>query len=847
MQRPPCSPQYALPSPLLRSSQMLPRLPLAIAIFFVLSTLPCSISARAADEKAGIEFFEKHIRPVLVSKCYECHSSSSKEPKGNLLLDTREGIRMGGDLGEAVVPGQLDDSVLLEAIRWEGLEMPPEEQLPPETIAKFEQWIKMGAQDPRDGKAALIRREINFEKARDFWAFRPIANPKPPATKSDWSRTEVDRFVAAKQESRGLKPVSDASPETLARRIYFDLIGLPPSPEQTAAFKVAAEKNMTAAVESLVDELLASPHFGERWGRHWMDVVRYGESTGMERNATFPYAWRYRDWIIQSFNDDKPYDRFIKEQVAGDLLPYDSPEQRRDQVLATAFLAIGPKSLNETNDEAFAMDVVDEQIDVTTRAFIGLTASCARCHDHKFDPIPQTEYYALAGIFRSTKTFYGTDATNGNRNPSRLLSISADGTIGQIATKGTGKGSSTAVVEKQLKAERNKLRKYEAQLKKNPNVKSVRIRRDKSAARIKQLSKRVKDQKASAAVAKDGTQTMAVLDAASPDDTALRIRGQAGDRGDTVTRGFLTIGSVGHIPELDRSTSGRLALAEWLTQDDNPLTARVAVNRIWQHLFGRGLVATVDNFGANGDRPTHPELLDWLASDFKTNGWSVKQTIRRIMTSRVYRLGSQRNSDAEAIDPANHLLWRANHRRLEAESIRDAMLVVSGKLDADPAKGSAVLKAGNGIIGRSLKVDGFASDDTKRSVYLPIVRGYVPEILKVFDFPEPSMIYGNRDVTTVATQALYMMNSDFVTAQAEAFADRLLADEDSNDKARVDQAWQIALARLPSEVERNDALIFIQQTSASFETSESENVRQKKAWTSLAQSLFASAEFRYVE
>ena len=826
---------------------MLPRLPLAIAIFFVLSTLPCSISARAADEKAGIEFFEKHIRPVLVSKCYECHSSSSKEPKGNLLLDTREGIRMGGDLGEAVVPGQLDDSVLLEAIRWEGLEMPPEEQLPPETIAKFEQWIKMGAQDPRDGKAALIRREINFEKARDFWAFRPIANPKPPATKSDWSRTEVDRFVAAKQESRGLKPVSDASPETLARRIYFDLIGLPPSPEQTAAFKVAAEKNMTAAVESLVDELLASPHFGERWGRHWMDVVRYGESTGMERNATFPYAWRYRDWIIQSFNDDKPYDRFIKEQVAGDLLPYDSPEQRRDQVLATAFLAIGPKSLNETNDEAFAMDVVDEQIDVTTRAFIGLTASCARCHDHKFDPIPQTEYYALAGIFRSTKTFYGTDATNGNRNPSRLLSISADGTIGQIATKGTGKGSSTAVVEKQLKAERNKLRKYEAQLKKNPNVKSVRIRRDKSAARIKQLSKRVKDQKASAAVAKDGTQTMAVLDAASPDDTALRIRGQAGDRGDTVTRGFLTIGSVGHIPELDRSTSGRLALAEWLTQDDNPLTARVAVNRIWQHLFGRGLVATVDNFGANGDRPTHPELLDWLASDFKTNGWSVKQTIRRIMTSRVYRLGSQRNSDAEAIDPANHLLWRANHRRLEAESIRDAMLVVSGKLDADPAKGSAVLKAGNGIIGRSLKVDGFASDDTKRSVYLPIVRGYVPEILKVFDFPEPSMIYGNRDVTTVATQALYMMNSDFVTAQAEAFADRLLADEDSNDKARVDQAWQIALARLPSEVERNDALIFIQQTSASFETSESENVRQKKAWTSLAQSLFASAEFRYVE
>ncbi|NQV26784.1 MAG: DUF1553 domain-containing protein, partial [Rhodopirellula sp.] len=635
---------------------------------------------------------------------------------------------------------------------------------------------------------------------------------------------------------------------TLVRRIYFDLIGLPPSPEQTDAFKLAADRNMAAAVENLVDELLASPHFGERWGRHWMDVVRYGESTGMERNATFPYAWRYRDWIIQAFNEDKPYDRFIREQVAGDLLSYDSPKQRRDQVMATAFLAIGPKSLNETNDEAFAMDVVDEQIDVTTRAFIGLTASCARCHDHKFDPIPQKEYYSLAGIFRSTETFYGTEATNGNRNPSRLLSINADGTVGQVFTKGTGKGSSASVVQKQLKAERNKLKKFTAQLKKNPNAKNASIQRDKSEARIQQLSKRLKDQKDEDVTSKkDGEQTMAVLDAASPDDTQLRIRGEANDRGDTIPRGFLTIGSVGHIPELDTATSGRLALAEWLTQDDNPLTTRVAVNRIWQHLFGRGLVATVDNFGANGDRPTHPELLDWLASDFKANGWSIKHTIRRIVTSRVYQLGSQRNSGAEEIDPANDLLWRANHRRLEAESIRDAMLVVSGKLDAEPASGSVVQAVGNGIIGRNLQTDSFGSSNTKRSVYLPIVRGYVPEILKVFDFPEPSMIYGSRDITTVATQALYMMNSEFVTVQAKAFARRLLDDEGLSDKARVDRAWQMALARLPSEVERSDALAFVTQTSESFESSESASTRQTKAWTSLAQSLFASAEFRYVE
>jgi hypothetical protein len=357
----------------------------------------------------------------------------------------------------------------------------------------------------------------------------------------------------------------------------------------------------------------------------------------------------------------------------------------------------------------------------------------------------------------------------------------------------------------------------------------------------------MKDQQAQAVGTKGGYQTMAVLDAASPDDTQLRIRGEANDKGDTVSRGFLTIGSVGHIPELDPSTSGRLTLAEWLTQNDNPLTARVAVNRIWQHLFGRGIVGTVDNFGANGNRPTHPALLDWLASDFKANDWSIKHTIRRITTSRVYQLGSEQNSDAESIDPANYLLWRANHRRLEAESIRDAMLVVSGKLDAEPGNGSVVMAAGNGIIGRNVRPDRLSTSDTKRSVYLPIVRGYVPEILKVFDFPEPSMINGSRDVTTVATQALYMMNSDFVTAQAEAFADRVLGEDADSEKDRVDRAWQIALARLPSEAERNEALSFIEQTSESFETSEFVNDRLQKAWTSLAQSLFASAEFRYVE
>lgn len=801
----------------------------------------------ADDETAGIAFFEKHIRPVLVAKCYECHAADSKDLKGNLLLDSREGIRRGGDSGSAVVPENLDDSVLLEAIRWEGLEMPPDEPLSDDVVAKFEKWVRMGAPDPRDGKAASIRREIDFDKARQFWAFQPISRPEVPATGSDWPRTEIDQFVLTKLQSESLVPVNAASPQQLVRRIYFDLIGLPPTPGQIDEFLQASKRSHEAAIEELVDELLASVHFGERWGRHWLDVARYGESTGMERNATYPYAWRYRDWVIRSLNDDKPFDQFVREQVAGDLLAFESAEQRRDQIFATAFLAIGPRSLNEQNNEAFVMDVIDEQIDVTTRAFLGLTASCARCHDHKFDPVPQKEYYGLAGIFRSTDTFYGTEFGNGNRHPGKLLSISSDGAIAHVSMKGTGKGGSVKATEKKLKSERARLKRYETQVQKNPGNRKLVVIRDKSQTKVDQLRERLAGQRASAVKSQVGDHTMAVLDDAEPRDTQLRLRGEPNDRGDTVPRSFLTIGSVGHVPAIDGSGSGRLELADWLTQDDNPLTARVAVNRIWKQLFGRGLVGTVDNFGANGDRPTHPELLDWLADEFRTNGWSMKNAIRQIMNSRVYQLGSHRNTNAEEIDPGNKLLWRANHRRLEAEAIRDSMLVASGQLDRRPAEGSIVQRVGNGIVGRNVNVDRFASDTVKRSVYLPIVRGVVPEVLAVFDFPEPSMIAGKREVTTVSTQALYMMNSEFVSRQAEAFADRLLGEPGLTDEERVARAWQIAFSRTPAHAEMANPLKFIGQEPESVADSKVVSDRRRNAWISLAHALFASAEFRYVE
>jgi cytochrome c553 len=835
---------------------------MAIRTFLVGLILLGVAASLQADEKEGLQFFEKHIRPVLVTKCYKCHSTQSKEPKGGLLLDTRDGIRRGGDNGKAVVPNNLDDSLILEAIRYEGLEMPPKEQLPKDVIAKFEQWVKMGAPDPRDGKSAPIRRKIDFEKSREFWAFQPIKNPDVPKPKTNkgWSKNSIDDFVLTRLNNKGLKPVRDVEPHVLCRRIYFDLIGLPPTPEQVAEFVKAYQNDNDKAVNGLLGQLLDSPRFGERWARHWLDTVRYAESTGMERNYTYPHAWRFRDYVIDSFNSNKPFDQFIKEQIAGDQLKHSSPADRKQKIVATGFLALGPKSLNGNNKEKFAMDVVDEQIDVTTRAFIGLTASCARCHDHKFDPIPQTEYYALAGIFRSTETFYGTSGGGGNRNAARLLGVSANG-VSPVQAKGTAKQKKktpVAAIEKRLVTQKKQLSKLENQIKNDPKrakalkktLTRTRIQIKKFEAQLAAAKPKAKPEPKPTNGAKAVTElVMGVLDRNAPADTKLRVRGEPNDMGDTIPRGFLTIASVGHVPEIDAKASGRMTLANWIVQEDNPLTARVAVNRFWQHLFGRGIVGTINNFGASGDRPTHPELLDWLASDFRSNGWSVKDAIRQIMSSRTYRLASINDEQAAKADPGNELLWRANHRRLEVEAMRDAMLFASGQIDLKPEQGSIVATVGNGNIGRTLQAGQFDKQTNKRSVYLPILRGALPEILKIFDFPEPSIISGSRDVTTVATQALFMMNSDFVIEQSDFLATRILA-EDMDDATRVKQTYEITLSRQPTDDEVEMALRFVSETTTSLGASE-DNKKSvqltKQAWSALVQAMFASAEFRYIE
>ena len=797
-----------------------------------------AISAAEKIPQAQLDFFEKKIRPVLVEKCYSCHAKNAKAIKGGLVLDTRDGIRRGGDSGHAVVPGEIESSLLMEAIRFESFEMPPDEQLPSAVVEDFAKWIRMGAPDPREGPS-LIKREINFEEAKAHWAFQPIKTTEPPAVKNTaWARSPVDQFVLARLEAEGLQPVSDAQRITLIRRLYYDLIGLPPTPDQLAA---ALADESPQAIANLVDELLDSPHFGERWGRHWLDVVRYAESNGRERNYVYPHAWRFRDYIIAAFNADKPFDRFIREQIAGDLLE----DSGNEQLIATGFLAIGPKLLNERNKEVFRMDIVDEQVDVTTRAFMALTASCARCHDHKFDPIPTSEYYSLAGIFRSSETLFGTQKKQGNRQGSELYALGESPDYRQHQEK-------LQALQKELRATQARVKKINTKRPpKSADAKTKQqVAREKRAAgaaarqRIKQLQAEIK-------AASDGVeppvQAMGVREGEVA-DSPIYVRGEVTSPKGKAPRGLLTIlDDELQQPLLETEQSGRLELADWIASRENSLTTRVLVNRVWHHLFGYGLVRTVDNFGTSGETPTHPELLDFLATRFADQGWSIKQLIRNLVLTRSYQLSGEHSPENYQRDPDNFLVWRHSPRRVNAEALRDAMLLASGKLELIPGDGSPVSRL-SGEFGRGVSIDQLSADNNHRSVYLPIVRNAVPEALQLFDFAEPSMLVGHRPVTTVPTQALYFMNSEFVTAQSDSLAKRLLADEESEDAGRVDLAYRTILARPATGAEVERALSFIQETTEQLvQTDGKTDQARHRGLSGFCQALFGSAEFRYVE
>jgi len=824
----------------------------------VLAASPLLCFAQEKIPPGQLEFFEKNIRPVLVKKCYKCHSAQAKEVEGGLLLDTRQGIRRGGESGHAVVPGNIEDSLLIDSIRHESLEMPPEEKLPDEVIANFVKWVRIGAPDPRGGKSSAIKRVIDFQEGKQHWAFQPVAKVAVPATPdSNWPRTDVDRFVAAKWPERGLQPVGDAEWIKLVRRLCFDLVGLPPTREQLAAIIADPSEN---AITKLVDELLDSPRFGERWGRHWLDVVRYAESNGRERNYIYPHAWRYRDYVINSFNADKPFDQFIREQIAGDLLP----DAGDEQAIATGMLAIGPKLLNERNREIFVMDIVDEQIDITTRAFMSLTVSCARCHDHKFDPIPSREYYSIAGIFRSTNTLYGTASKQGNRQASQLISLQAAGgnMPAEAALQDTPVDTTKQVVAarkrvKTLQAQTQDLTKQVASARKakadnirNLQKKLAEVRTTLLAARkrLARLQKASGNAKPKKNAKQTGPLAMGVREG-KVEDCPIYLRGDVTKSGGKAKRGFLTILSANlKQPVLETEQSGRLEYANWIASPENPLTARVLANRVWQHLFGEGIVRSVDNFGTTGDAPTHPELLDYLANRVVANGWSVKKLIREIVLSRTYQLSSEHNDKDYELDPDNFFLWRHSIRRADAESLRDAILFASGKLNLTPPQGSPVSRLGGGEYGRSVSTQDLAAGNMRRSVYLPILRNAVPEVLQIFDFAEPSMLVGHRQITNVPTQALYLMNSKFVTQQADALAERLLGDASLDNRARVSQAFESVLSRPATGGEIERALAFVQHASDQLAVAGADADQiSLQVWSGFCQALFGSAEFRYVE
>jgi Protein of unknown function (DUF1553)/Protein of unknown function (DUF1549)/Planctomycete cytochrome C len=833
------------------STAMQPRARLLLAFMLTIvspALAAAPVRAGQRDEAARVEFFERRIRPLLVNNCYNCHSANTNS-QGGLRVDDRNGLLVGGGRGAAVVPGQPQKSLLVQAVghTHKTLKMPPKKQLSAEDVADLTLWIKEGAAWPAEKlPASLGKNKAKYAQLRkDHWAWQPLQHPQPPQVKDTaWPRGDVDRFVLARLEDRGVRPVKDADRMALIRRVTFDLTGLPPAPEAVEAF---VRDSAQDAFEKVVDRLLASSAYGERWGRHWLDLARYAESTGPSRNIPYPHAWRYRDYVMDAFNHDKPYDQFVREQIAGDLLPASSPAQRDEQLIATGFLALGVHDVNQRFKVRFIMDNVDEQIDTVSRAVLALTASCARCHDHKFDPIPTADYYALAGIFRSSDLCAGLRNKMGGGgldyyDTAMLLPLTTAAGPNPSSTEQIA--AATAALEK-ARAE------FQAVVGK-PEGKALAPdgRPKQMIARLK-MEACQKELVALTDPAVTGAVALGVRDAKQVADTEIRIRGEAEKLGPVVPRGFLSVLDVADAPKIDMRQSGRLELAQWLTSPNNPLTPRVMANRVWQHLFGQGLVTSVDNFGVTGDTPSHPELLDYLATRFIDAGWSVKKLVRTVVLSRAYQLSAEAPSGHIAIDPANRLVWRHSPRRLDAEEIRDAMLAAAGTLDPAPLKGSAAknLKVieltDRSPLAKTLNDDAYKSQH--RSIYLPLLRGLTPRALEVFDFAEQGMVTGSRDNTTVAPQALYLLNDPFVSRQAKALAERLLGRTQFDDTGRLDLAYQLTVGRpaTAKEIERAKGYIADYEIAVRDERSASADARTA-AWASFCQAMLASAEFRYI-
>ncbi|MEZ6042775.1 MAG: DUF1549 domain-containing protein [Planctomycetaceae bacterium] len=971
----------------------------------VRETVSGRTTPETVQDRQKLEFFESRIRPVLIQHCYKCHSNETAKSEGGLRVDSRDALLAGGDSGAAVVVGEAAGSLIIEALKHLSLQMPPDERLNDAIIRDFEQWINDGLVDPRHGKVEAKTSSVDLDKGRKFWSFRPVQRPPVPDLNSDsraWSRTDIDAFVAAGHEKNGVKPGQDATPEELIRRLAFVLAGLPPTPDQIDTFVAAWNIDPEQAMEQTIDHMLASPRFGERWGRHWLDVARFAESSGGGRSLMYPHAWRYRDYVIRSFNDDKPFDQFVREQIAGDLLPASTDKQRDDQVTGSGYLIMGAINFEQQDKESLRMDVIDEQVHAVGRTFMGMTLGCARCHDHKFDPIPASDYYALAGIFRSTHTLtpgnvsgYVTTELRTGFDPAQLElwqqkekklkdgiaaldqqtntraklrnGIALDSLQGVVVDDSAAEfqgewqqsaiqppfvgagyhhsghdrtgiqvrysamlptegrwavrmahnfspsrsasvpvtvhhadGSTEVRINQQLAPNADgvftKLGEYEFTANspavvvvdvsgasdgyviadavqflpvdtvanvKSPGDDELRSKKSLiSAEEQADRETRLKSLRAELAahmkLKPELPLAMCVEDESQPADWHLHLRGDPHRLGPVIPRGFLTVATpVNHcrqvetdkgaegatlaaVAEIPSDQSGRLQLAEWLSSEDNPLTARVFVNRVWMHVMGEGLVRDPDNFGTTGQPPTHPELLDFLAHSFMhDDGWAPRKLIRRMCLSRTFRMSSVVEASRSA-DPGNMLLTRGFQRRIDAEMLRDSVLMISGQLDLTVTSGRT--------IGRLSTYDnGYVHDDhpvNARSVFVPFFRNAMLDLFFVFDIANPNTVTGRRTSGTLPAQSLYLMNSPFISQQSRLSAERFLQTvsvddlrEDQSLERLLDDAFRLTVARNATQEERSVLMEHLKHCGPD----------SVEAWSEVFHAIFGSTDFRFID
>ena len=875
-----------------------------------------------ASDADKIAFFETKIRPVLIESCLKCHGEAKHNAK--LRLDSKAALLKGGISGPAIVPGKAKDSLLIKAIRHVDpeLKMPAtEKKLPEAVIADFEKWIDMGAPDPRDGvpNQSFGTRpsgtsSIDWKAARQFWSIQPPKKTELPQVQNTiWAKTPIDRFILARLEREKLQPVRPATKRELIRRSSFDLTGLPPTPDEVEAFLKDDAPN---AFEKVIDRLLQSPHYGERWGRYWLDVARYAEDQA-HTFAVVPntYAWRYRDWVIAALNEDMAYDRFVKLQIAADLVEKDDAGRIKN-LPALGFFGLGAQYYKNTDAAKAAADELDDRVDTLTRGFLGLTVSCARCHDHKFDPIPQQDYYSLAGIFSSCKIsnvqLAGQDLLDKVQKHQDLIRKVNDDVKAFVRAEKTelAERFQNDVARYLLSTWRYQIQKKTqpawsiSQQAKKDNVETYYLTRcveylkkppaatglinfkrltpddedkavafaesferkaqevialrdkkqplDKTQSEIlaglfgdagvfaptdtelktrlsAEKSKRWEEMKAQLAKVQkeDISKTLPIahgLAETTPANMKVFLRGNPAKLGEEAPRRFLRI-LAGDEPKPFTQGSGRLELADAVASKDNPLTARVMVNRVWQYHFGRPIVGTPSNFGQLGDRPTHPELLDYLACRFMETGWSMKKLHREIMLSAVYQLSSEQNEKNFNIDGGNRWLWRMNRRRLDVESWRDAMLAVSGKLDAKLGGPTTNLAA---------------VDNNRRTVYAKISRHDLNYLLRLFDFPDANITSERRNETTVPQQQLFVLNGPFVIEIAKALAARVQK-EATGDAERVQRSFLLAYGRPASAEEAQVFVAFLNGQDAE------PMANRLTRWERVAQILIGSNEFMYVD